>query len=128
MNPESLKQAREIAEKAKHNHENERCIECGFNHKIFRHHYDCSYPESAHKETMSPSFTLQLLDHVDALEKKLEKAGEALKEYADEDNWTEANEETCPAFLVPGDIVGREKSHRFTGGEIARLCLKELES
>ncbi|OPZ24596.1 MAG: hypothetical protein BWZ03_00071 [bacterium ADurb.BinA186] len=71
MNPESLKQARlaayEIAKKYKGLFPHKGMSEEDFIKLI---HY-CSW--------MPPSFTLQLLDHVDALEKKLEKAREAFK-------------------------------------------------
>jgi len=62
MNPESLKAAREAAEKA-----NDYCSP-----------WSVGLRESFHNK-FTPSFTLQLLDHVDALEKKLEKARETLK-------------------------------------------------
>jgi hypothetical protein len=60
MTPESLKQARERAEA------------CG------EHSQLVFYPE----------YFISILDHVDALEKKLEKAREALRWYADRNNWS----------------------------------------
>jgi len=98
MNPESLKQAREAAEKASkdewtyHGEHGVYYVSNGkdgkfakFDNRIceavmnFNLGPDDKPSNMKHIATMSPSFTLQLLDHVERLEKKLEKAREALK-------------------------------------------------
>lgn len=51
----------------------------------------------------------------------------ALEFYADEDNWSEANAQTCPAITRGEDIeVRKDNKCRFTGGKIAREALNKF--
>jgi len=108
MNPESLKQAREAAEKA-----NDYCSP-----------WSVGLRESFHNK-FTPSFTLQLLDHVDALEKKLEKAREALRFYGDYRNWEELG---VAAYITINhrDCEESPNSGALRGGKKARETLKEI--
>lgn len=61
------------------------------------------------------------------LQAKLAIAKETLGFYADPDNWSASNEQTCPAILDGDDIQSRtENSNLFSGGRLAGSALHRI--